>query len=225
MDQPITDWLVFIGGYMQTKSLATTGMCGMAKQAYDRYKPHGVFVDYEPWKCDWKSLAEWIYRWSGYDHQNPNGVNKPPTIMVAAYSWGAGWGLCQLAQHLAYRGLGIQVAVASDAVRHIGWTWSHSLYVSQAFAYWPWWHIKKPESIDTLYWYRQSRKRNPFVDFINGTTLLYGHGWTDRIDGVLQPCPNGVGVDRTSHTNMDDSSKFRLKVFEMADQLFIPKAA
>lgn len=222
MAEPTTDFLLFIGGFMQSRALSVQGMCGMAHDAEHRYRNAGVRVDYEPWKSDWASMAEWIFRWSGYDAYNPNGVEKP-TIMVVAYSWGAGWGLTQLAEHLAVRGLHINVAIASDAVRHIGWQWSHTCGLSQVLAYFPLWSLEKPASIDQFHWFRQKRRRHLLRDLKNGTTWLYGHPWVEEKNGKWQSCPNGQGLDDYSHSNMDDAWQFRKKVFEVADELFLQK--
>ena len=219
--KPVTDWLIFIGGFMQDRSLAGYGMCGMAHEARDRYGKLGVLVDYEPWKCDWKSTAEWIYRWSGYDSTRPNGVAEPPRIMIAAYSWGAGWGLTQLVEHLANRSLTVQVAIASDAVRHVGWQWSHFIGLSQVMAYMPWWTIEKPESIAHFEWFVQGRKRKLFRDWRNDVTWLRGHGWVDERG-------NEAGIKHVvpyaTHTNMDDAPLFRQRVFGLADELFARRA-
>lgn len=221
---------------MQDRSMSTVGVCGLALTLRNRFDSRFVNVDYNPWKTDWKSTAEWIYRWSGYDQLEPNGSSGPPTIMIVAYSWGAGWGLRQLCEYLADRGLKVQVVVASDAVRHIGWTWSHTLYISQILAYWPWWKIRKPRGIAKpnelrpffgFYWYRQCRKRGirgAISDLFRRSTLLYGHPWVEEAQtdsGVKTvECPNGVGVEDVNHTNMDDTEAFRSKVFELADKLY-----
>lgn len=221
MAKPVKDWLIFIGGFMQDRALAETGMCGLAHRARDRYPQ--VLVDYEPWKCDWKSTAEWIFRWSRYDVLNCGDL--PPRIMVVAYSWGAGWGLVQLAEHLQDRGLMIDVAVASDAVRHIGWNWSHAVGLSQLLAYFPYWSIEKPGNIDKLHWFRQSRKRNFLADYKRGTTWLYGHPWIEFKDGKPRTCPNGVGLPMFNHSNMDDAPLFHSQVFNLADHLFQERVA
>ncbi len=226
MSKPVTDWLIFIGGFMQDRSLAVSGMCGMAHEARDRYKGRGVEVTYEPWKSDWKSFAEWVFRWSRFDRSSPdNSEPVPPTIIVAAYSWGAGWGLLQLASHLAVRGLHINVAIACDGVRHIGWGWSHTLGISQALAYLPFWKLQKPESIDELHWLRQSRRRSLLADWKNGTTWLYGHEWVDYQYGKWETCSNFTPVPDYNHTNMDDAEPFRQKVFSLADRTFLQRAA
>lgn len=191
---------------MQDRSMATSGMCGMAKRAHDRYAGRGVFVDYEPWKSDWKTTAEWIYRWSGYDRREPGSEMKPPTIMVVAYSWGAGWGLRQLAAHLAYRNLKIKVAVVSDAVHHVGWSVFHTVGISQVLAYMPWWRIKRPPSIEEFHWFVQSRNRGcseMWEDFWNRSTLLYGHPSIQRdAVGRWHKCFKGTGVPLANHSNI-----------------------
>lgn len=220
MAKPVRNWLIFIGGYMQSRSLAVSGMCGLAHTARDRYPQH-VLVDYEPWKCDWDSTAEWIFRWSKFDSSIDSG-SDPPKIMVVAYSWGAGWGFRQLAQHLGDRGLWIDTAVVSDAVRHVGWQWSHTLGLSQVAAYWPYWSIERPDNVLNFHWFRQSREQHVIEDLKRGTTLLYGHQWVEKTkDGRYQTCPNGYGIPYASHTNMDDAQPFHAKVFELADKLFV----
>lgn len=220
MATPVKDWLICIGGFMQDRSLATSGICGLAHELRDEYPQ--VLVDYEPWKCDWNSTAEWIFRWSRFDSRNAHGT--PPRIMAVAYSWGAGWGLIQLAKHLADRGLWIDAAVVSDAVRHIGWQWSHYIGLSQLAAYIPYWSIEKPDNILDLHWFRQNRKRSLLADFKRGCTWLYGHQWVEQSkSGRLVTCPNGYGVPYANHTNMDDAPPFHDKVFEVADKLFLEK--
>lgn len=224
-DEPISDWMIFIDGFMRNRSLATNQLCLMARQADHKFRDRGVKVDYQPWDACWEAYAEQIYRWSGYGRDGDDGPEKPPNIMVVSYSWGGGWGLRQLATHLAYRTLKIQLAIATDAVRHIGWGFCHHIGLSQLCAYYPGWTIEKPRTIEEFHWFRQSRERNVLSDFFNGSTVLYGHPWVERYSDGWRECENGVGIPDANHTNMDKATPFREKVLESANRLFLQRAA
>lgn len=209
----VTDWLIFIGGFMQNRELAIYGMCGMAKEALQRYQKRGVYVDFEPWNTDWNATAEWIFRWSG---------GSQPNIMVVSYSWGSGWGFLELAEYLSRRQIFINVAVANDAVRHVGGWWGHYCGLSQVCAYLPFWRLEKPSNVQRFEWFVQGRNRAWRRDWNRRETWLRGHKWFEE-NGT--ECPARHLVPLATHRNMDDSRDFRKRVFELADELFLQRVA
>lgn len=76
-----------------------------------QYQSEHVQVDICTWADDWKGRAELVDAL----------CEKDAIIVAAAYSWGAGYGLRQLAKYLRRKGRNIHSAVLCDPV-HRSWT-------------------------------------------------------------------------------------------------------
>jgi pimeloyl-ACP methyl ester carboxylesterase len=91
------------------------------------------------WNSDWKAEAEFMFRLS----------DSNPRISVVGFSWGAGWGVMQLAKQLERRGLSIHHACLIDPV------YRHPYLLGQWRAFVPWIPIMVPRNVKRVTWWRQ----------------------------------------------------------------------
>jgi hypothetical protein len=164
--------------------------------AEDRFIAHP-----QRWCANWSDMAEFLHGIT------QNGGDKP-TIYVAAYSWGGGWGFIRLAKELKKRGLHIAKAVLCDPVYRSRWhllKW-RSLVNKGPLA--P--KIVIPSNVENV-WYFFQRQNKPqahrLVPQKEGYPVL--HPGIEAIMG-LQP-----GELEANHEFMDDQPEFREKVLEL----------
>lgn len=139
-------------------------------------------VEYFPWNCDWREIAEWIWRCGPDD--------RPPAVYVYAYSWGGGWGFPLLARELKKRGVEIVEAVLCDPVyrprlRCLAW-----------LALLPFTSIAVPSNVRRVRWFRQTMSLAP-----RGHALLAD----DPSKTVIEPAREILAT----HTYADDSPSWQ----------------
>lgn len=113
-------------------------------EALRKYQSAQVQVTVCTWNDDWRGRAELIDAFSDPD----------ALILVAAYSWGAGYGLRKLAKHLRKRGRSIDMAVLCDPV------YRSRVPLFRWLALVRRWRIRLPENIRRAVWFYQ-RNRHP----------------------------------------------------------------
>ena len=211
MPQPIDNWIVLIPGYLQTLGAHHQGVPALWHELWDKFKDRGVCVIQHPWNTDWGDVAETIFR---------SGMNgQPPRIMLVAYSWGVGYGACNLLRELRYRDLRVEAAVFSDGVYHLGGALAHRCGVAQVSAYLtrPWGRpaVAIPDNIVEPHWFVQDRSNFQLRDRM---TWLRGHElvWESSGDRL----PNGRTVVGTVHRFMDEYPRFKEVVIDVADRMF-----
>lgn len=110
-DPHIDVWHVLIAGFTQRIG-QPTGMHSLWLRINQLFSGPEVQCELHPWHACWDEIAENIKI-----SRSPS----PPTILVYAYSWGAGWGFIKLAQALEERGLVVRAAVLCDPVYRSRW--------------------------------------------------------------------------------------------------------
>lgn len=106
--RPVRLWVFVITGFLQSRGTRSR-MIALWKQAHDVLNHPEIVVALRHWNCDWEAEAEFVYRLS----------STRTRVVTFAYSYGAGWGVPQLAEHLAGRGVDVTRAILSDPVhRH-----------------------------------------------------------------------------------------------------------
>lgn len=108
--EPIHDtkqsWVLVISGFTQRLG-APNGCQRLWARLHREFSQEGVVILPLVWNADWRGVAELI-------HQTQNCTK--PTVIVAAYSWGAGWGFRRLSAELQKREIGIAESVLCDPV-------------------------------------------------------------------------------------------------------------
>ena len=143
-------------------------------------------VQLRPWNSDWNAEAEFISRLS----------DDRPRVVTIGYSWGAGWGVVQLAKQLAKRGLGIKRACLIDPV------YRHQYALGNWRAFIPWVPITIPRNVQRVTWWRQ-RQSWPM-----GHNLRAKH--TGRT--IIEP----PGLIQADHAHMDDQESVIKQCREIA---------
>lgn len=195
--EPVNRWMVLISGYLQLRGEETQGIPALRHKLQDLYANRTTIVEGDTWDSNFPDIAENIFRMS----QNC----EPPTVMIVAYSWGAGYGFVQLAKELRLRGLRVNAAVLSDAVYHLGGRWCHKLGISQVAAYCKN-KIVVPGNVDQLYWFRQHNSR------LRGHTLV-----SESTGEMLDHCQV---IEGTEHKYMDECPLFQARAIATARELF-----
>jgi len=102
----IKNWIVPISGYTQSRK-QRTGLSDLSLYLHRNFcSPETWVHPVLPWNSDWQTLARFM---------QINSVPRPH-ILIAAYSWGAGWGAPQLSNSLKDLGLDVDVLVLADPV-------------------------------------------------------------------------------------------------------------
>lgn len=176
-------WILIIGG--NTQSLGRRHGTGELWLDLRTYSSPDICVLQLAWNDNMREIAERIAAYSEPD----------PRILVAAYSWGAGHGLPQLAKALQRHGLGCH-AVVNDPVyrsRLMSFRW---------LAFVPGMCVRLPDNVRVVDWFTQ--KSSP---------LLKGH---DLSGGHYLPEP--VQLNR-KHIDMDDAPAYHDAVWSAAQRL------
>lgn len=141
MAQPykIENWHICISGFRQHEE-EPTGIHKLWLKLRQLSSPY-TSVMLREWNADWRSLAELIAQTS---------INSlGPKVYVYAYSWGAGYGMVQLAKYLLAPGIEVQSAVLADPVyRSRSW-------MLRWLSLTPWGNIRVPQNVRKVYWTRQ----------------------------------------------------------------------
>lgn len=155
-----------------------------------RLRGPNVSVDLWKWDTRWGDVAEQIFL-ASEDWENTR-------IVVAAFSYGGGWGFLRLARELGRRGLDIETAVLSDAVYRT----KHWLFKWLAFVDWP--VIKVPDNVRQVFWFfqRMDRPRGHKVVAV------------DEIATKIEP---GVQL-HASHVFCDDHASFHKLAISVAEK-------
>lgn len=140
--QRISTWLVVISGFTQ-KEGSPNGMHRVWEQLHSLFAAPDAHVALREWDSDWRQFAEHI-RVSSVDN---------PTIIVAAYSWGCGYGLVKLARELKRRAKCINCAVLSDPV------YCHPIWWLRWLAMLDWRPITIPSNVHSVRWFFQRENR------------------------------------------------------------------
>lgn len=203
---PIKTCIIPIMGFTQTIG-RNVGMIKLWRQLRDMTSEDRFIERPQRWCSNWADTADFIHGIS------QNGEKKP-TICVAAYSWGAGWGFIRLAKELKKRGLRIDKAVLCDPVYRspllpFGWlTRIRSLINSGPLA--P--RIVIPSNVENV-WYFYQRQNKPrahrLVPQKEGYPVLHP-GIEARPNEGLE-----AGELDASHAFMDDQPEFIGKVIEL----------
>ena len=175
--------------------------------------PETTILTPQEWKFDAAAMANWLHR---------HLPQKDHTILVAAYSWGGGWGFPQLAKECDKRGLRIRMAVLCDPVYRspyfIG-KWKSMVnrndWYSVGGILAP--KIKVPASVDEVAWFYQ-RQNKP-----QAHKLVAINPWTPVTIGeapnrgtLIHP---GVEITGVNHAYMDDADIFHDKVMREFTQI------
>lgn len=172
MPLSIRRWIYVVPGFTQTRG-SRTRLIDLWARLHHRHSDSHTVVSLLPWKADWKSEAEFVLRLSV----------AIPLILVAAYSWGAGWGFVRFAKELKHRGLSVRHAWLIDPV------YRHPYWLGQWRALIPWWSVKIPNNVQHVTWWRQKQSIPRGHDLI-----------ADRSKTLLEP-PQEISVD---HIHADD---------------------
>lgn len=178
-------WILIIGG--NTQSLGRRHGTGELWLDLRTYSSPDICVHQLAWNDNMQEMAERIRAYS-----EPN-----PRILVAAYSWGAGHGLPNLAKALQDRGLSCH-AVVNDPIyrsRLLSFRW---------LAFVPGMHVRLPQNVLVEAWLTQ--KSSP---------LLKGH---DLASDCPVAIPKATILDRT-HIDMDDAPEYHHAVWAAAERL------
>lgn len=177
-------WIVPISGFTQSIK-SGTGFDRLWKKLRTLSGPDIVVVTPQRWCAKFDHLAEFIFR-----HSQPD----PPTVIVAAYSWGCGYGALALFKELRKRGIKVDHAVLCDPVYH-SWTrpW-RALIFSEG--------IVIPSNVREVTWFRQ------YQDRPRGTNLI---PYDEDATLIHEPTVLSRG-----HVYMDDAEPFHRAVLEAA---------
>jgi hypothetical protein len=219
MTYPITNFIQLIPGYMQNRAQSNQGLPVIGVELIEEYSLTGhAQVELDEWNADWNIQAEWIYRMGLPD-------TRKQTVMVVAYSWGAGFGFTQLAKKLRDRGVTITHAVLADPVYHLGPRWVHNIGLAQLAAYYPFSRCTRRLS-DAGFLPRRPTIIVPdnvlrVSYFTQKNSKLCGHNLAGQSSETLITHRE---VAFRNHTNMDDCPEFTDEVRRVAQELFKPNA-
>lgn len=174
----IATWQIVISGFTQREGSAT-GCHRVWEQLHSLFAAPDTHVALREWDSDWAQFAEHI-RVSSVDN---------PTIIVSAYSWGAGYGVVQLAKELKRRGRFISCAVLSDPV------YCHPLWFMRWAAMVDWRPVTIPSNVHDVRWFYQRENR----------PRAYRLRSERRALSVIRKGREITGVD---HQGMDDLQAF-----------------
>ncbi len=76
-------------------------------------------VYYRSWNHNWNHFAKFIHY--GNDAFGSDSAPTPATVIIVAYSYGAGWGAMRLARELQALGIDVRDMVLSDPVYRSAW--------------------------------------------------------------------------------------------------------
>lgn len=208
--EPIRDHLFLIGGYTQVRGTTGKGMIGTWHRLHNAYSTKGVNVQYQEWDSDWSQQAECVYRASD------SGRNA--RVVIAAYSWGGGYGAVRLMWELQKRNIQVSGVILSDAVRHFGGRWAHRIGVAQGLAYYQGWHLYIPQNVapENIFWFVQ-HTRGPDSSWLHGHELY----WANQ-DGSASNAkvPNRIECPGLVHSTMDTLFGFQDKIDEVCGKVF-----
>ena len=154
------------------------------------------FVSLHRWNDDWGQVADLVGLLQGE-------AETPPRVLIAAYSWGAGWGAMRFARELARRGIEVEQMVLSDPVyRHPLWSLAWLALCGLP--------ITVPGNVRRVKWFRQTKNR-PM-----GSRLRKNFAALTKID------PAGV-LDR-EHEWMDDAPEGYVACFNAWQSMHAPPA-
>jgi hypothetical protein len=182
---PITHWHYVIPGFLQNRGTYDGSLDLWRKLCAIHYGPN-VQVELCPWNTRWDAEAEFVYRFR----------NGCPTVTIAAYSWGAGWGAMRFARELGKRGIGVRSMVLCDPV------YRHPLYSMRWLTLFRFPVIRIPENVQAVRWFRQCD------DWPAGHELLAENPAT-RIEA---PCM----VEGCGHLGIDEYEPFHAAALEEA---------
>ena len=104
---------VVIGGFTQRRD-RMHGMMRLSEKLHDQIKTGpDVRIWYCRWCEPWKRYAEYVWILGS--------IVDEVEVSIYAYSWGAGWGAMQLAEHLGRAGISVKIMVLSDPVYRHPW--------------------------------------------------------------------------------------------------------
>lgn len=150
-----------------------------------------VLVDLRDWRERWDRYAEFLWR------QRPKD-GALPSIVICAYSWGAGYGFLKLAGELGKRGLSIDRAVLCDPV------YRHGYWLGQWRALLPNQRIVVPANVRRVDWCYQRR------------SLPAGHAVV-AADPRLTEVTDGIPLPWVTHSYADESPVYHALALEAAE--------
>lgn len=186
-------YIICIGGFTQGIG-RRTGIFRLWMKLLKLRSPH-VSVELYEYNHPWNAVAEQIFL-ASEDWDNTR-------IVVAAYSFGGGFGFLQLARELAERGLEIDTGILSDAVyrsRFILGKWL-------AFVDWP--VIRVPPNVKIVHWFYQRMNRP------RGHRVVAVNEQSTKIDP-----PEGTQLSAI-HQFLDDSPVFHKLVISVAEKAVV----
>lgn len=205
--KPIKTVIIPIMGFTQTIAYLV-GMLKLWRRLRMRSSEDRFICHPQRWCANWAEVADFI---NVITHNDALGVPKP-TIYVAAYSWGAGWGFIRLAKELKKRGLHISKAVLCDPVYRsplfpFGWLTRLRTMINKGPLA-P--RIVIPSNVENVWYFFQTQNKpraHRLVPQKEGYPVI--HPGTDG-DENLKP-----GELEADHAFMDDQPEFIGKVIEL----------
>lgn len=182
-DRPIT-WVILISGFLQDRS-RPNGIVRLWQRLFHRADQNLHIESPWVWNERWAERAEML--WLAEQE-----LGRPLKIIVAGYSYGAGWGAMQLAKQLRKRGMGVYWAVLSDPVYRCSWLIGRWLAMT-VFGV-----IGVPDNVANVSWFRQRMNRPQAHDLLP---------MDEQVTHIREP----KELKRT-HQYMDDAPEFHAEV-------------
>jgi len=188
MDAFFSKWLIVRSGFRQHRGDDECNGCvQIGRDLATLYSGPSQRVELGAWDNDPEDTADYIYRWSGGD--------SPPQVMLVGYSWGAGYGVVQLAKQLRERNIRVQHAVLCDPVKHSVAVW-RAMIPRTIFHHI---QITIPSNIESVYWLRQYEDKpaghdlvaeSPYTKIHAPYILKCGHVEADNDPAFYEMCLN-----------------------------------
>ena len=176
----IKNWHYVITGFLQDRATRTR-FVGLWLDLRRHHLYDDTAITQLSWNSNWSDEAERIFRLSSHG---------PPTVRIYGYSWGAGWGAMQLAEHLRRRGVPVRAMVLVDPI------YRHPYWLGNWRSLFHWVKIVVPPSVKEVWWFRQKltwpRGHDLYAE--DGTVLHepvwldVGHAHMDDQMGVVTKC-------------------------------------
>lgn len=141
------------------------------------------FCSLHRWNDDWSQVADLVALLQGESATSPK-------VLIAAYSWGAGWGAMRLARELERRGIEVDDMVLSDPVyRHPLWSLAWLALCGLP--------ITVPTNVRRVTWFRQVKNRpmgSPLRKSFAALTKIAPAGVLDREHEWMDDAPEWAGA-------------------------------
>lgn len=193
---PVRRWHIVISGFLQNEG-RPTGMVRLWRWLGQEHSGPESCVELRSWNDNFRDLAELIWR-----VQPAAPEESGPTVMIYAYSWGAGWGAIELARQLRKRGIPVAAMVLSDPVYRSPWRSLAWLAMVS------WSSIRVPANVRRVTWFRQRMNRPA------------GHRLVAADPAATEIAPPVLA--HVTHQYMDDLRSFHLECERVARTTHAP---